>query len=226
MKNIINDGSANCKKLIGCIFLPITFRNIMSKDSVKNILQVSNNVFKGRGKKLVILYCRLFSLFLLSALNISGINAQKDISYALHANIIYRFTKYIEWPAYYNSEDFVIGIVGDTPLYDELEVFTENKTVGTRKIIIKRMSSTASFYNCNILFVSEDKSKSLKKIAEITKGSPILIVSETSVRALNGSCINFVIINEHLKLEINKSNIEDRDLSIASELLRLGTLVK
>lgn len=154
------------------------------------------------------------------------IHAQKNANYALYANIIYRFTKYIDWPDSKQSGDFVIGIVGDTPLYDELKDFTENKTVGNRKIVIKKMSASADSYNCNILFVTEDRSKSLKKIAETTMGDPILIVSESGGLASKGSCINFVIVSEHLKLEFNKNNIEERNLNIATELLSLGTVIK
>ena len=157
---------------------------------------------------------------------VSNVQAQQSISYALHANIIYRFTKYVEWPDYEKPGDFVIGIVGDTPLFNELQQFVENKTVGGKKIVIKKMSASADSYDCQILFISEDKSKSLKKIAEITSENSILIVSESSGLALKGSCINFVIVNDHLKLEINKNNIVQRNLNIANELLSLGVIVK
>jgi len=175
------------------------------------------------------LFTNYFKTLLFSILSFwatSTIKAQQDVSYAVHANIIYRFTKYISWPVYGPSADFIIGIVGATPLYEELESFIANKTVGNRKIIIKKMSSSADEFACQILFISEDQSGSLKKIAEITKGSSILIVSESSGQSTKGSCINFVIINDHLKLEINKSNIEGRNLSIATELLSLGRIVK
>lgn len=88
------------------------------------------------------------------------------------------------------------------------------------------MPASADSYTCQILFISEDKTKNLKKIAEVTKGSPTLIISETESRSVKGACINFVIVDEHLKLEISKTNIEERKLNIASELLRLGTVLK
>ena len=139
--------------------------------SIKNNLQVFYIAFKGHAKKLASYY-KVLPLLILVVLNISAINGQQAVNYALHANIIYRFTKYIDWPDSNNSGDFVIGIVGDTPLYDELEDFTENKTVGNRKIVVKKMTSSADSYSCQILFISDDKSKSLKKIAEITREAP------------------------------------------------------
>lgn len=147
-------------------------------------------------------------------------------NYAIQANIIYRFTKYVNWPNEKKAEDFVIGIVGDTPLYDELSHFTARKTAGGRAIVVKKFSASASSYNCQILFISDEKSGSIKRIATSTSGMPTLLVSESEGVARKGSCINFVTVDDHLKLEINKTAIEKRTLDIATELLSLGVIVK
>jgi YfiR/HmsC-like len=166
----------------------------------------------------------LVIFFILTGL--SEIHAQQVTDYSIQANIIYRFTKYIDWPVSKKSGDFIIGIVGETPLADELKGFIANKTAGSQKIVIKKFSASTESYNCHILFISEDESSSLKKIAARTAGNAILIVSESEGLALRGACINFIIVSDHLKLEINKTNIEQRNLSIASELLQLGKVVK
>jgi hypothetical protein len=152
--------------------------------------------------------------------------AQNNTDYAVHANIIYHFTKYINWPDEMKTGDFVIGIVGESPLSEKLKTFIANKTVGGQKIIIRKYSASAQSFNCHILFISDDESGSLKKIASGTAASSVLIVTETEGLARKGACINFVIVDERLKLEINKKNIEQRELGIATELLNLGTVVK
>jgi len=157
---------------------------------------------------------------------LSKIQAQPPVDYEIQANIIYRFTKYIDWPENTKTGDFIIGVVGDSPLTDALKSFIVNKTAGNQKIFIKKFSPSAEAFPCHILFISEDESSSLKKIALKTAGSPVLIVTESDGLALKGACINFAIVADHLKLEINKNNIGQRDLSIASELLQLGKVVK
>jgi hypothetical protein len=159
-------------------------------------------------------------------MSLSSSQAQHETDYKIQANIIYRFTKYIDWPINKKTGDFIIGIVGDSPLYDELKSLSANKTVGNQKIVVIKMSPSASSYNCHILFISEDESGSLKKIAILTAGAAILIISESDGLARKGSCINFITVDERLKLEINKSNVEQRNLGIASELLELGTIIK
>jgi hypothetical protein len=147
--------------------------------------------------------------------------SQSDMDYAIHANIVYRFTKYINWPENKKNGDFIIGVIGDSPIFNELQYFLPNKKVGSQKIVVKRFSSTQSSFNCHILFISDEKSNSIKKIVACTKGT-----SESDGLADRGSCINFIVIEDHIKLEINKTNILERDLNIANELLSLAIQVK
>jgi hypothetical protein len=170
-------------------------------------------------------WLKLLMLAALSLVSFSLIGSQ-DEDYTLHANIIYRFTKYIDWPDNKKSGDFIIGIVGESPLYEALKRLSVSKTVGNQKIVVIKVPPSASSYNCHILFIGDDESGSLKKIAAATTGSPTLIVSESNGLARKGSCINFVTMDDKLKLEINKTYIEQRGLRIASELLELGIIIK
>lgn len=179
--------------------------------SVNKLIQT----IKWRYKAIIIVLFLLFTLF----------HAWAQNAYAVHANIIYRFTKYINWPDDKKTGDFVIGVIGETPLYDELKLFISNKTVAGRRFVIKKFSTNAASYNCHILFVSDEESGSLKRIAASTAGTPTLLVTESEGLTRKGACINFVIVEDRLKMEINKANIEKRSLDIASELLNLGIIV-
>ncbi len=151
--------------------------------------------------------------------------AQQVTDYKVQANIIYRFTKYIEWPENKNGGDFVIGIIGDTPLYDELSTLTINKSIGNQRIVIKKLRANAASYNCQMLFISQEESSGLKRIALLTGDQPVLLITEDHGLAKKGSCINFIIVDDRLKLEINKNNILSRNLNVASELLMLATII-
>jgi len=156
----------------------------------------------------------------------SNLMAQKETGYVVQANIIYRFTKYIDWPAASKQGDFNIAVVGDSPMYDELKKSIAGKMVGTQKITIKKLSCSEPVFDCQILFLSNAACKNIKKIVASTANEPVLLVSEQEGMAQKGACINFVIASDRLKLEINQSNIEQRELSIASELLQLGKIVR
>ena len=169
---------------------------------------------------------KLFCLVGLLSISIGKVQAQHATDYTIHATLIYRFTKYIDWPANKKSGDFIIGILGDSPLYDDLKSFTANKTVGSQKIVVTKITGSKNYSNCHILFISEEESGDLKKIAELTSGAPVLLITEYNGLAHKGSCFNFITVNDRLKLEINKSNVEQRYLHIASELLELAIIIK
>lgn len=171
--------------------------------------------YKITGLAIILLFC-----------SFSGIHAQQETNYAVHANIIYQFTKYIDWPQEKKRGVFVIGVIGDIPMYNELQKNVTNKKVGTQKIVIKMFSSSEVSYDSHILFIGDDEKSNMKRFVSKTKGTSTLLVSESVGLAKKGSCINFIIVSDHLVLEINKKNIEQRNLSIASELLQLGKVVK
>lgn len=152
--------------------------------------------------------------------------AQNTINYSVHANIIYHFTKYIDWPDKNKTNDFIIGVIGETMLFDELKRITGNKKAWNQRIVVRRFSPSQTTYDCHILFLSEEESSSLKKITARTEKDAVLLVCEEKGAAAKGACISFNVVSDRLKLEINKNNIDQRGLSIANELLRLGTLVK
>jgi hypothetical protein len=164
-------------------------------------------------------------LFLLVTFAFRG-QAQSNADYSVHANIIYHFTKYIDWPQYRKEGDFIIGIVGDSPLYEEMKKMMKNKTVGSQTIVVKQLTASQVSFKYHILFVTEEESVNIKKIAGKTASTPVLVVSEQEGLASMGACINFIVVADRLKLEINKNNIEMRNLNIASELLHLGKIVK
>ncbi|HYF31069.1 MAG TPA: YfiR family protein [Chitinophagaceae bacterium] len=168
--------------------------------------------------------CSFFILIIV--LSFLDVQAQDDVNYAVHANIIYHFTKYIDWPPPAKNGDFTIGIVGETPVYDQLRKAVTGKRVGNQNITLKRFSSAEPSFGCQILFIGDDVAGSFKKIVSNTLNEPVLLVSESRGLARRGSCINFSIINDKLALEINQDNIQQRNLRIASELLQLGVRVK
>ncbi len=194
---------------------------LMSQATPYRLNKKGNSVFPRKG------FIRLFALVLIFITSAnSNVQAQQNVNYAIHANIIYRFTKYIDWPATYKEGDFVIGVVGETPLFDELKNFIANKSVGDQRIVVRRISASAASFNGHIIFIPDNENDKLRKFSAMTAGTSTLIVTESPGSAKKGSCISLAIVNEHLKMEINKNTIDQRHLSIAPELLQLGNIVK
>lgn len=63
---------------------------------------------------------RLFMIFFIGIFPLYNGMAQ-DVGYSVRANIIYHFTKYVNWPEFNSNSDFVIGVLGNSTIVDELK---------------------------------------------------------------------------------------------------------
>lgn len=139
------------------------------------------------------------------------------------ALFLYNYAKGIEWPNV--SGDFVIGVLGTSPIIDELDIIAQKKKVGTQTIIIKKFSSLTGAEDCNIFYLPANKSANLSSLIDKVKGKGTLIVTDSPGSIKKGSCINFFVANDKLSYEISKNNIEKQGLKVTTNLLSLGVKV-
>ena len=111
---------------------------------------------------------------------------------ALQAMFMYNFTKYFEWPTSYQSGDFVIGVLGDSPIIASLNAIAQTKKAGNQTIVIKKFSSATLIEKCNILYIVKDKSDALNEAKMKTNGNT-LIVTDKDGLGTKGANINFVL---------------------------------
>jgi hypothetical protein len=145
----------------------------------------------------------------------------------MHAMFIYHFTKYINWPEKESGEDFVIGIIGQTPLKDELLSITKSKNINNRKVSIKQFKENyEELKNCQIIFIPESESKYINKVIANTEKSAVLVITEKGGMLQKGASINFLVINEKLRFEISKTKLAEHNLKVSNELLKLASDVQ
>lgn len=145
--------------------------------------------------------------------------------YAVKAAFIYNFTKFVEWDKTESSPTFVIGIIGESPIYKPLIELAATKTINNKKIEIMKCTATnPSNCRCQILFVPETtKSKDFQEfISELSISKNILIISESKGFLNNGSAINFLVADNHIKFEINIGSLNKYNLKASSQLLKLA----
>ena len=140
--------------------------------------------------------------------------------YKFHSVFIYNFTKYIQWPTAQQSGDFVIAVVGNSPVFEELSRITANKMVGTQKIVVKKYTSAGDFDNCQIVFVPGGGN--FEAVQEKLKGKSVLMITEKPGLAKKGSGINFVMQDNKWKFELNEATTQHAGLKVSKELAKLA----
>ncbi|HVD99326.1 MAG TPA: YfiR family protein [Cytophagaceae bacterium] len=169
-------------------------------------------------KKRPTFYLAVLTLTIVASM-ISWSGKAQGINYKVHALFLYKFTQYIEWPA--ANGNYVIGVVGNSPILEELQNIAASK----KNVTIKKLSPTSDLSGCQLIFVSEGSSAHLGTVSSKVNGKPVLVISETGSGAKKGAGINFIMVDDRMKFELNKANVERQGLKVSGDLVTLSILV-
>src|SRR5258706_9500813 len=152
--------------------------------------------------------------------------------YLIKAGFIYNFAKFVEWPtAAFAQPDspIIIGILGTDPFGNLIDRIVENKKIGARGLVVKRLrwgTDLKDLKECKILFVGASERGHLDELMQVVKGLPILTVGETPGFAERGGVIRFVLEDNRVRFEINVEAAHQADLTISSRLLTLARIIQ
>ena len=148
--------------------------------------------------------------------------------YSAKAAFIYNFTKFVEWEKQEDgSSSFVIGVVGESSIYKPLHGLALSKKINNRKIEIVKFNSATEVTACQILFVPEtSSSKNLKECINSKYTKNTLIITEKQGCLEYGSGINFMVIDNRIKFEINLASLNKANIKASSQLLKLAQNVQ
>lgn len=145
-----------------------------------------------------------------------------DTTAVVKAAYIYNFAKLIDWPSANKEGNFIIGVYGTTSVYKELINKYSTKRIGTQDIEIKKLSESPAVGSVHVLFVAQSNIKDLKAILSNLQYEPVLVITESDGAINTGSIINFLVIDNSLKFELNVSEAKNRQLIVGSRLKDLA----
>jgi hypothetical protein len=170
---------------------------------------------------------RLKVVLLLMGTMAGFLGKAQETDYKAYTLFIYNFMKYVEWPEANSKGDFVLCVIGDSPINKELQNLASTKKLKGRNIILKKCNSVEEANGSHLIFLPSSKSAMVKTLKEQTGGKPVLIVGEREGLAKKGASLSFVTLeDDELKFDINKKEIEQHQLKISSSLISLGILIK
>jgi len=145
-----------------------------------------------------------------------------DTNAILKASYIYNFAKMIDWPQAEKTGNFIIGVYGNSSVYKELIKKYAAKNIGNQHIEIKKLSNTPTVGKIHLLYITKEKSADISKLMENVKEEAVLVVTESKGALEKGSIINFVIVNNSLKFELNIGQASEHELTVGSRLKDLA----
>lgn len=164
----------------------------------------------------------LLSLILIVSL--SSASYTTEYGFKICSLYLYKFTQLVEWPTQNNKKEFVIGVIGVSPLIPELEKYIASKNnYSVIKYKVIRINDITKISDCDLLFITKSKSDTVAQVVKTEEGKPTLIVTEQPGLIKRGACVN--LIEEEgssLKIQINKASIESHHLKASSDLIKLS----
>lgn len=160
----------------------------------------------------------------------SAVLAQAEAleEYQVKAAFLYQFTKFIEWPsdAFPDANaPFSICVAGADPFGNTLNQVFQQKTVGQRRLELRRSAHGEDLQGCQILFISTSERKRFLAILDKVKGTPVVTVSESDRFMQAGGTINFFLSEERVRFDINLEATEGTGLKFSSRLLSVARTV-
>jgi hypothetical protein len=164
----------------------------------------------------------------LSGISFTACASSSGSEYKLKAALIYKLTKFIEWPNLqpgHRPEHFGICLLGEDDFGDALDALESRKVKDIPIQVYRHSQSEAIGENCHIVYISESKKAFLTPILQSLAGTPILTLSDIEGFADHGGMLQFTYLSKRIGFLINQQSAKAAHLTIAAPLLDLATIV-
>lgn len=147
--------------------------------------------------------------------------------HAVKAAFLYHFASFVEWPA--EGADgqgaFVVAVLGQDPFGRVLDDTFAGKTVQGRPVEVRRLSRLEDGRPVHLLVISGSEERELAGHLRRLEGVSVLTVADTPGFARRGVMVNFVVVDQRVRFEVNLARAQEAGLRLSSQLLKLATLV-
>jgi hypothetical protein len=152
-------------------------------------------------------------------------NAQDRPVHEIYSMMMWNFTKYVQWPDHETGGEFVIGVVGNSEVYNTLNQWYGGKPKGSKTYVIKKFNSASDVTECHVIYIDKSKSSEFESINNKMMGKRTLIITDKNGLGEKGSAINFKTVDNKLKFELNQKAMEASNLKVSGALTSMAILI-
>jgi hypothetical protein len=146
--------------------------------------------------------------------------SQAKIS-AVESVLLYSAIKYMDWPVD-PSEYFVITILGDSDVYDELLKIAQTRKAAGKSILVKRISSLPQLEKSQIIFLSQGNTNLLDKVIASVSNFPSLIITDKDGLMEKGSDLNIIQRGEKIGYQVNESSLSKKGIKVSNAFVNMA----
>ena len=102
---------------------------------------------------------------------------EKDTNSMIKANYLYNFAKLVGWPDKKAKGNFVIGVLGDPTLYQQMIKRYADKSIGSQPMEIVQLLGTDQIGDMHMLFVSRAMESKVGQITDQAAKKGTMVVT-------------------------------------------------
>jgi hypothetical protein len=169
-----------------------------------------------------------FTIVAITLLAASSVHGQKPTESQVEATYLYNFGQFVVWPSKAGTAatSFDICILGVDPFGPSLNRILAGETIAGQSVVAKRISAAQDSASCRVLFISSSESGRLKGILVALGDASVLTVSDLPEFTRSGGMVQFLLVGNRIRFEVNLAATERAGLTLSSELLKVAVNVR
>jgi hypothetical protein len=146
----------------------------------------------------------------------------------IKAAFLYNFTKFVEWPPAALAPDrpFHVCLTAGPTVTGEIETMLRGESVRNLPVLLTAHAPGNPAAACHVFYFGTEESERAAKTIAALKNGPVLTVGEGTAFVERGGMIAFVLEDNRVKFDINKTAIDRVGLVVSSKLLRVARHVR
>ena len=166
----------------------------------------------------------LFASFFIFQSAESAISLESKVK----AAYIYKLLNFVNWNEttnfQKNKSTINICVVGDDPIKEAVQLL-KNKTVKGRTITVHQKYSYNKLSDCQIVFVTRSQTGKLEELLLKIDSREKLTISDIQGFAKLGGLVELAVVEDKVKLLINKNKVQESKIQFSSKLMSIARLV-
>jgi len=171
-------------------------------------------------RKYSVLVVHLALWMLIPALTHSQTIPEDNTVAIIRSNYLYQFANNNDWPAAKKKGPFVVGVVGNTDVFEIMASKYATKPIGSQVLTVLGGNEVATSPQVHVLFVDRSRKAEIAKYVKDFKGKSTLIVTNWEGALAQGAHINFIAIDGAIRFELNKAAMLEAAITPGVKILQ------
>jgi YfiR/HmsC-like len=145
----------------------------------------------------------------------------------IEAAFLYRFAGFVSWPpGALGPSAFTIDVLGDDAVASDLERMQPRGVLNGKPVRIRSITDIGQLGDAQILYLGAGDAALLRRRLAQIAGRPVLVVTSQPGGLDDGSTINFLLVNRHVRFEISLPAARRAGLKLSADLLSVATHIE